>query len=61
LEVTDAELARLAVAQVLPRFNDERHRPRPAPTLVGHLEAAHRQVPAPARSSADVVRIWDGT
>src|SRR6266568_2726097 len=36
-EVTDAELACLAVAQVLLRFDDERHWLRAAPRLVGHL------------------------
>ncbi len=35
--VTDAELACLAVAQVLLRFDDERHWLRAAPRLVGHL------------------------
>ncbi|MEU8893531.1 IS982 family transposase [Streptomyces sp. NPDC048442] len=37
LEVTGAELVCLAVAQVLLRFNDERHWLRCAPVLVGHL------------------------
>jgi len=36
-EVTDAELACLAVAQVLHRCDDERHWLRAAPRLVGHL------------------------
>jgi hypothetical protein len=36
-EVTDAELVCLAVAQVLLRFDDERHWLRAAPTRVGHL------------------------
>jgi hypothetical protein len=36
-EVTDAELACIAVAQVLLRFDDERHWLRIAPKLVGHL------------------------
>ncbi|OIV35223.1 hypothetical protein BIV57_22765 [Mangrovactinospora gilvigrisea] len=36
-KVTDAELACLAVAQVLLRFNNERHWLRAAPTLLGHL------------------------
>jgi hypothetical protein len=36
-EVTDAELPCLAVAQVLLRFDDERHWLRAAPRLVGHL------------------------
>jgi hypothetical protein len=36
-EVTDAELACIAVAQVLLRFDDERHWLRAAPKLVGHL------------------------
>jgi hypothetical protein len=35
--VTDAELACLAVAQVLLRFDGERHWLRAAPALVGHL------------------------
>ena len=36
-EVTDAELACLAVAQVLLRYNDERHWLRAARARVGHL------------------------
>jgi hypothetical protein len=36
-EVTDAELACLAVAQVLLRYDDERHWLRAAPGLIGHL------------------------
>jgi hypothetical protein len=36
-EVTDAELVCLAVAQVLLRYNDERHWLRAAPNRVGHL------------------------
>ncbi len=36
-EVTDAELVCLAVAQVLLRYDDERHWLRAAPTRVGHL------------------------
>jgi hypothetical protein len=36
-EVTDAELACLAVAQVLLRCDGERHWLRAAPRLVGHL------------------------
>ena len=36
-EVTDAELVCLAVAQVLLRFDDERHWLRIAPKLIGHL------------------------
>jgi hypothetical protein len=36
-EVTDAELACLAVAQVLLRHDGERHWLRAAPGLVGHL------------------------
>jgi hypothetical protein len=35
--VTDAELACIAVAQVLLRFDDERHWVRIAPRLIGHL------------------------
>jgi hypothetical protein len=37
LAVTDAELVCLAVAQVLLRYNDERHWLRAAPNRVGHL------------------------
>jgi hypothetical protein len=37
LEVTDAELICLAVAQVLLRYHDERHWLRAAPHRVGHL------------------------
>ncbi len=36
-EVTDAELVCLAVAQVLLRYDDERHWLRAAPSRVGHL------------------------
>jgi hypothetical protein len=36
-EVTDAELVCVAVAQVLLRFDDERHWLRAAPKLIGHL------------------------
>jgi hypothetical protein len=36
-EVADAELVCLAVAQVLLRFDEERHWLRAAPKLVGHL------------------------
>jgi hypothetical protein len=36
-DVTDAELACLAVAQVLLRFDNERHWLRAAPRLIGHL------------------------
>ncbi len=36
-EVTDAELACLAVAQVLLRYDDERHWLRAAPARIGHL------------------------
>ena len=36
-DVTDAELACLAVAQVLLRCDDERHWLRATPRLVGHL------------------------
>ena len=36
-EVTDAELVCLAVAQVLLRFDDERHWLRAAASRVGHL------------------------
>ena len=36
-EVTDAEMVCIATAQVLLRFDDERHWLRIAPKLVGHL------------------------
>src|SRR5690348_13681447 len=36
-EVSDAELVCLAVAQVLLRYDDERHWLRAAPKLIGHL------------------------
>jgi hypothetical protein len=36
-EVTDAEVVCLAVAQVLLRYDDERHWLRAAPKLAGHL------------------------
>ena len=36
-EVTDAELVCLAVAQVLLRYDDERHWLRAAPRRIGHL------------------------
>jgi hypothetical protein len=36
-EVTDAELVCIAVAQVLLRYDDERHWLRAAPKLIGHL------------------------
>jgi hypothetical protein len=36
-EVTDAELVCIAVAQVLLRFDEERHWLRAAPKLIGHL------------------------
>jgi hypothetical protein len=36
-EVTDAELACLAVAQVLLRYDDDRHWLRAAPKRIGHL------------------------
>ena len=36
-QVTDAELVCLAVAQVLLRYDDERHWLRAAPRQVGHL------------------------
>ena len=41
--MTDAELACLAVAQVLLRFDDERHWLRAAPARVGHLPRNHGQ------------------
>jgi len=37
-EVTDAELVCLAVAQVLLRYDDERHWLRAAPARVGHRD-----------------------
>ena len=57
-DVTDAELACLAVAQVLLRCDDERHWLRAAPRLVGHLFprllAPERvQHPAAAARAAD--------
>src|SRR5260370_39603017 len=64
-QVTDAELACLAVAQVLLRFDDERHWLRPAPRLVRHLvprllgpsEYNQRlKTPAPLRQAALVWR-----
>lgn len=82
LQVTDAELVCLAVAQVLLRYDDERHWLRAAPQLVGHLfprllsqsdynrrlrqagalmETALRWLAARCPSSADRVRLWDGT
>ena len=36
-QVTGAELVCIAVAQVLLRFDDERHWLRAAPKLIGHL------------------------
>jgi hypothetical protein len=41
-DVTDAELVCLAVAQVLLRHNDERHRLRAAPRRAGHLSPGCR-------------------
>ena len=57
-EVTDAELVCLAVAQVLLRYDDERHWLRAAPARVGHLfpaaAAAKRVQPAgQGRRAAD--------
>lgn len=80
--VTDAELVCLAVAQVLLRFNDERHWLRAAPGRVGHLfprllsqaeynvrlraaadlmEDVLRRLAAVCPSTADKVRLMDGT
>jgi hypothetical protein len=52
-EVTDAELVCLAVAQVLLRYDDERHWLRAAPKQVGHLfpRAAGAKRVQPARQS----------
>ena len=41
-DVTDAELTCLAVAQALLLCDDERHRLRAAPRLVGHLSRGRR-------------------
>nr|WP_165340674.1 hypothetical protein [Streptomyces ureilyticus] len=81
-EVTDAELVCLVVAQVLLRFNNERHWLRAAPALVGHLfphllsqseynrrlraagelmEAALRRLAARTPSTAELLRLMDGT
>jgi hypothetical protein len=80
--VTDAELVCLAVAQVLLRYNDERHWLRAAASRVGHLfprllcqseynlrlrtgatlmEDALRWLAATCPSTADTVRLMDGT
>jgi hypothetical protein len=45
VELTDAELVCLAIAQVLLRYDDERHWLRAAPARVGHL------LPRPLRQS----------
>ena len=57
-EVTDAELVCIAVGQVLLRFDDERHRVRIAPRLIGHLfprlrRQSELQHPAAAARAAD--------
>lgn len=80
--VTDAELVCLAVAQVLLRYNDERHWLRAAPARVGHLfprllkqteynerikqaapllETATRWLAAHTPSTAELLRLLDGT
>lgn len=80
--VTDAELVCLAVAQVLLRYDDERHWLRSAASRVGHLfprllcqseyntrlrsaaglmEEALRWLAATCPSTADRVRLMDGT
>ena len=46
-EVTDAELVCLAVAQVLLRYDDERHWLRAAPRQVGHLFPRIRSLSCP--------------
>src|ERR1035438_7198408 len=58
-EVTDAELACLAVAQVLLRCDDERHWLRAAPRLVGHLLPATAG-PEPVQHPAAADRAADG-
>jgi len=53
-EATDAELACLAVAQVLLRYDDERRWLRAAPGLIGHLfppAAAPKRVQRPAQGA----------
>jgi hypothetical protein len=81
-EVTDGELVCLAVAQVLLRFNDERHWLSAAPHLVGHLfprllsqpeykrrlrtaaalmEASLRWLAELTPSTAENLRLMDGT
>lgn len=81
-QVTDAELVCLAVAQVLLRYNDERHWLRAAASRVGHLfprllsqgeynvrlraasdlmEDALRWLAGACPSTADKVRLMDGT
>jgi hypothetical protein len=54
-EVTDAGLVCLAVAQVLLRYDDERHWLRAAPKQVGHLFP--RLAPATATTSDDANEI----
>jgi hypothetical protein len=81
-DVTDAEVVCLAVAQVLLRYDDERHWLRAAPALVGHLfprllsqpeynrrlrvaadlmEAALRWLAQRTPSTAETLRLMDGT
>src|SRR6201993_626752 len=71
-EVTDAELACLAVAQVLLRYDDERHWLRAAPRLVGGLfprlrqlaplmEAALRWLAGATPATAERLRLMDAT
>ena len=69
-DVTDAELACLAVAQVLLRCDDERHWLRAAPRLVGHLfprllaqseappSSPTRACPARAPRTSSPARTW---
>jgi hypothetical protein len=75
-EVTDAELACLAVAQVLLRYDNERHWLRAAPGRVGHLfprllrqseynqrlkAAAPRWLADHTPASAEMLRLMDAT
>jgi hypothetical protein len=53
LEVTDAELVCLAVAQVLLRYNDERHWLRAAADRVGHLFGIPTEPPGSPSATRD--------